>query len=302
MSLFCVSPKILFVPILLLTLAGCVQPRPADRFPANAEQTDTTSNVATAQTGGRLLSAFFGLDNGLPRQSSLGICRGAGNADGMPVIFEHEVDVNTLQAGDFRVVTQSGKVGAITCVTLFPAVDIGELRTALLVGEFGSATDDPPLTVEIVGNVLSSDQTVNFKSAKIAVTPLAPGPTLILAEVVPQAQWQLGKAGGPRGSGSGCPQGTVQIVRAVWAGGVTIASGAEPGDHERTLYQVTVQQADGATRTLAPFALGDLADGDNNHALCLDTLDKALSVAFPAGYLADPNGDLNPATTIQVQP
>ena len=285
--------KTLFTLLLLLTLTGCVQPRPADRFPANAEQTDTTSNVETAQTGGRLLSAFFGLDNGLPRQSSLGICRGAGNADGMPVIFEHEVDVNTLQAGDFRVVTQSGKVGAITCVTLFPAVDIGE---------FGSATDDPPLTVEIVGNVLSSDQTVNFKSAKIAVTPLAPGPTLILAEVVPQAQWQLGKAGGPRGSGSGCPQGTVQIVRAVWAGGVTTASGMEPADHERTLYQVTVQQADGATRTLAPFALGDLADGDNNHALCLDTLDKALSVAFPAGYLADPNGDLNPATTIQVQP
>jgi hypothetical protein len=295
--------KTLFALLLLLTLTGCVQPRPADQFPANAEQTDTTSNLATAQTGGRLLSAFFGLDNGLPFQANLGICRGAGNADGMPVIFAHEVDVNTLQAGDFRVVTQSGKVGEIYCVTLFPAIDIGELRTVLLVGEFGSATDDPPATVEVIGNLLSLDQTSNFKTAQIAVTPLLPGPTLILAEIVPQAQWQLGKAAGSRrGSGSGCPQGTVQIVRAVWAGGVTTASGEEPGDRERTGYQVTVQQADSATRTVTPFALGDLADGDNNHELCLDTPDKALAVAFPAGYLADPNDDLNPATSIQVQP
>ena len=293
--------KILCALVLLFTLAGCVQSRPVDRFPANTEQTDTTSDTDPAHTGGRLLSAFFGLDNGLPRQSSLRLCRGAGNADGMPVIFAHEVDTQTLQAGDFRVVTQSGKVGAIACVTLFPAVDIGELRTALLVGEFGSAADDPPQTVEIVGNLLASDHAINFKNAQIAVTPLAPGPTLIMAEVVPPVQWQLGKAGGPRGSGSGCPQGTVQIVRAVWAGGVTTARGQEAGDRERTRYQVTVQQADGTSRTIAPFALGDLADGDNNHALCLDTLDKPLTVAFPAGYLADPNGDLNPATTIMLQ-
>ena len=92
--------KILCALVLLFTLAGCVQSRPVDRFPANTEQTDTTSDTDPAHTGGRLLSAFFGLDNGLPRQSSLRLCRGAGNADGMPVIFAHEVDTQTLQAGD----------------------------------------------------------------------------------------------------------------------------------------------------------------------------------------------------------
>ena len=48
--------KILGALILLFTLTGCLQPRPVDRFPANAEQTDTTSNVASAQTGGVYLS------------------------------------------------------------------------------------------------------------------------------------------------------------------------------------------------------------------------------------------------------
>ena len=71
---------------------------------------------------------------------------------------------------------------------------------------------------------------------------------------------------------------------------------------ERELYQITVQQTDGSIRKITPFVLGDLADGDNNHELCLDTVDVPLSVSFPAGYLTDPNKDLNPATTIQVNP
>jgi hypothetical protein len=42
------------------------------------------------------------------------------------------------------------------------------------------------------------------------------------------------------------------------------------------------------------------ADNDNNHELCLDTTDVPVSVSFPAGYLTDPNSDLNPATSIEV--
>jgi hypothetical protein len=206
-----------------------------------------------------------------------------------------------MQAGDFRVMTKSGKVGEVTCVTLFPAIDSGELRTALLVGEFGSATDDPPVTVEIVGNLLSLDQTINFKSAKIDVTPLLPGPTLILAEIVPQEQWQLGKeAGTGRGSGDGCPQGTTQIVRVVWAGGVEKADGEEPGDAERLLYLVMLEQSDGNSKIVMPFALADLGDGDNNHLLCLDVVGTPIVVSFPAGHLVDPNHDLNPDTSITV--
>jgi hypothetical protein len=296
-------PPLLTLTLLTIgiSLPGCnLISDPADRYPANSTPQDTTTPMAPTYGEGQLRSAFFGLDNALPRGSNLGLCRGAGNADGMPVIFEHEVDVNTLQAGDFRVVTQSGEVGEVYCATLFPAIDTGELRTVLLVGEFGSAPADPPAKVEIVGNLLAMERTINFKSAQIAVTPLPSGPTLILAELVPPEQWQLDKGGGPRGSGSGCPQGTTQIVRAVWAGGVTKANGAEATDAERLLYRVTLAQSDGSAREVAPFALADLGDGDNNHLLCLMDAGVPRSVSFPAGHLADPNGDLNPVTTIAV--
>ena len=74
----------------------------------------------------------------------------------------------------------------------------------------------------------------------------------------------------------------------------------ELGDAERMLYSVTVERADGSTHKIAPAALADLADGDNNHLLCLDTAAAAVAVGFPAGYLVDPNGDLNPDTHITV--
>ena len=89
-------------------------------------------------------------------------------------------------------------------------------------------------------------------------------------------------------------------MRVTWAGGVTRANGGEPGDAERQLYAVTVESTRGLLREAIPFALGDLGDGDNNHELCLDTIDQPLSVSFPAGILADPNDDLNPATAVEV--
>lgn len=37
-----------------------------------------------------------------------------------------------------------------------------------------------------------------------------------------------------------------------------------------------------------------------NNELCLDTADIPVSVSFSAGYLTDPNNDLNPATTVDI--
>ena len=49
-----------------------------------------------------------------------------------------------------------------------------------------------------------------------------------------------------------------------------------------------------------PFALGNLNDNDNNHDLCLDVEGTPVSVSFPAGYVTDPNGDLNPDTGAEI--
>ena len=268
------------------------------------EMTDTTADATRPrESGGQsaaLLSAFFGLDNALPRTARL-ICRGAPGKDGMPVIFSTEIDHATMQAGDFRVTTASGATGKMHCVTLLPATDAGELRTVLLVGEFGDAESNPPVSVEIVGHLHSIDGTLDFRGAHVDVTPLAPGPTLVMAEVADLAAQDLGP-GLRRTSGTKCPADSSQAVRVVWAGGVTLQNGDEPGDRERDLYRVVVRAEDGTERDITPFALADLGDGDNNHLLCLDTTDAPVSVSFPAGVLTDPNDDLNPATSVAVLP
>ena len=272
---------------------------------STTEDTTVTDITATTDSNGRpatLLSAFFGLDNGLPRVSNLGICDSAANRDGMPVIFSHELDPDTLQAGDFKVETESGKQGEIICVTLAPADDLGEWRTVLVVGELGSA-EDQPNRVTIVGNLLSKDGTVNFMGKQTGVVRLEDGPSLAWSETVPEPEWDLGRPATrlPWGGGSACPEGTRQVIRVTWQGGVTLPGGAEVDDTVRRSYRVTVQEADNSTRDIAPFALGDKGDSDNNHLLCLDVTETAVSVQFPAGLVTDPREDLNPQTRITVQ-
>ena len=281
-----------------LALAGCGLTTTAA---TNTELADTTPNSSVPREAGgqraELLSAFFGLDDGLFQVANL-ICSGAAGKDGMPVIFSSEIDHTTLQAGDFRVTTAAGRTGTMHCVSLLPATDAGELRTALLIGEFGNADNDPPARVEVVGNLHSLDGRRNFRGANIAVIPLAAGPQLVLAERVSQGAVDLG-LGLARTRGSACPStGVVQAIRVVWAGGVTLPDGSEPGDAERRHYRVSVRTSEGLDHQIVPVALANLGDGDNNHILCLDTADRVLAVSFPAGVLQDPNGDLNPQTSV----
>ena len=241
----------------------------------------------------RLLSAFFGLDNGLPLRANR-LCRGASGRDGMPIVLSHTIDPETLQPEDFEVVTRSGTVRTPYCVTLRPARDPGELRTVLLIGEFGDASGDPPILVRVVDDLLSDGVPVNFLGSRVDVIPLEAGPFMVLAEVVPEREWSS------ETRGSACPVGVQQVVRVTWAGGVRLPNRDDPGDAERRLYRVTVVRRDGSSDEISPAALADLGDGDNNHLLCLDTADPAVSVSFPAGHLVDPNQDLNPDTHIAI--
>ena len=250
---------------------------------------------ANGQTA-RPLSAFFGLDNDLPFGANR-LCPGASGKDGLPVVLSHTVDAETVQPEDFRIVTQSGAERIPICSTLRPATDAGELRTVLLIGELGDAANDPPVEVLVVDDVFSDGVTggrVNFRGTQTHVTPLDAGPSLVLAEVVPET----GRSTGDRGSA--CPDGVQQVVRATWAGGVRRPNGDDAGDAERVRYRVTVERADGSRDEIVPAALADLGDRDNNHLLCLDTSDPAVSVSFPAGHLVDPNQDLNPDTRVAV--
>jgi hypothetical protein len=222
----------------------------------------------------------------------------------MPLIFSHQIDPTSLQPADLLVLSASGVARTPACALLAPADEPGERRTLLLVGEFGDAGDDPPVSVQVVGDLLSAGAPgglLNFLGASVEVTPLAPGPSLIWAESVPGDRWDLGRRGGPWGVGSGCPVGVVQVVRATWSGGVTRPDGGEVGAAETELYRVVLEQDGGALIEATPFALGDLFDGDNNHELCLDVAGTPREVRFPGGHLSDPNDDLNLDSSVAVR-
>ena len=270
---------------------------------SNSESEDSTDTAAYPNAHGEqatLLSAFYGLDDAIPFLASWRICGSFGHKDGMPVIFSEEIDINTLQAGDFLVTLADGSQLAPGCVTPAPAEDLGEFRTMLMIGDFGSINNQPE-TVEVVGSIISLNQRINFKGASVDVTPLEAGPAIVHAEIVDQENWELGKEASslPFGGGTGCPETTRQIVRVVWAGGVTKPGGAEIDDIEREAYRVIVAGDEGH-ETITPFAIGDLSDGDNNHELCLNKEVDVVRVEFPKGLMTDPREDLNIASSINV--
>jgi len=213
----------------------------------------------------KILTAFFGLDNALPATSRV-LYRKAPGKDGMPIVFSLEVDPTTLDASDFQVTTKNGSTFEVEAVTLLPAEEEYELRTALLIGEYGNFPDNPPILVTIVDE-LTSRTGASFKGESAEVIPLEEGPVLSYAEYFTFTDdYPYVK----EGAGCDCPkQTTKMVVKAVWAGGVRAVNGEELGNNEIKAFEVTMMQGSD-TVTVTPFQLADLADNDNNIDLCLE--------------------------------
>ena len=261
-------------------------------FTIKAETKEISKNNQTPS----LLSAFFGLDNALPFRANR-VCLGAWRKDGMPVIMSHTLNAETLQKEDFKVIRKSGISTYPACVTLRPAQDEGENRTVLLIGDFGNADEDPPVKVEVVGDLMSdilTDKPINFRGTDVEVIPLHAGPTLILAEILSSEVWLKLKLR------STCPNNTKQVLRVTWTGGIRLPTGEEVSNNDKDLYRITVIGANGINKVISPASIADLNDNDNNHHLCLDTDLEPINISSPEGYLIDPNQDLNPASQIDV--
>ena len=298
------SPAIAMA-FLSLTTVACAQ----------SQLSDVSSGVKTDQTPdsdlsrehedrrAELLSAFFGLDDDRRlKRAARRSCNISDASDGMPVIFSEELDPTTIEAGDIRVELSSGELGVVTCITLAPALEPGEHRTLLTLGDFGDAIENPPVRVEIVGNLHDKTGSLNFRGASIAVTPLDAGPSLVLAHPVPQSAWKTDdKTQANWRKQANCPEGGLkQIIRTVWDGGVRPIAEQTQDISLADLYSVTLEQADGIQLTISPFSVGNLADRDNNHELCLDVEGRPIRVGFPGGYLVDPNDDANDDTAAEV--
>lgn len=243
----------------------------------------------------RILTAFFGLDNALPLRARL-MYKEAPGKDGMPLVFSHELDPKTLEGADFAVTTKSGNIYPVEAASLLPANEEFELRTVLLIGEYGNHPNNPPVSVEVVGDLIARTGQ-NFKGKSVEVIPLPEGPVLSYAEYFtfdedyPYIE---------RGNGCDCPKGeTKMVVKAVWSGGVRAINGDELGENEKDDFRVIlVSGAD--TIKVSPFQLADLGDNDNNIDLCLDQPGIPILVQVNENIAIDPNDDKNPKTQIEV--
>ncbi|MCP4751470.1 MAG: hypothetical protein GY866_11290 [Proteobacteria bacterium] len=243
----------------------------------------------------RVLTSFFGLDNGLPLWA-IGLSWTAPGKDGMPVVFSQEIDPETLNVSDFEITTSNGNKYKPDAVTLRPSNEEFELRTVLLIGEYGNHPDNPPVSVKIVGDLMSRSGK-NYKGQSVEVIPLEDGPVLSYAEYFkidedyPYVEKKRGRD---------CPrEGTQTIVRTVWAGGVKALNGGQLGLKEMDAFQVTIIQ-DNETLIVKPFLLADLNDSDNNIDLCLKESGVPILVKVKDNIAIDPRGDKNPVTNAKV--
>lgn len=243
----------------------------------------------------RILTAFFGLDNGLT-QRARAIYRKAPGKDGMPLVFSHELDPNTLEGADFAVTTKNGKVFIVEAASFLPANEEFELRTVLLIGEYGNHPDNPPVSVEVVGD-LRARTGQNFKGKWVEVIPLEEGPVLSYAEyfTIDEAYPYMEKGGG-----CDCPkEETKMVVKVVWSGGVRAVNGKELGENELDDFIVTFVNGSDTTK-VSPFKLADLGDNENNIDLCFKQAGIPILVQVNEHIAIDPNDDKNPKTQIKV--
>lgn len=244
----------------------------------------------------KMRSAFFGLDNGLTPKSRL-IWRKAPGKDGMPIVFSHEIDPETLDASDFQIKTQKGEIRGVEFVSFKPAIEAFELRTVLLIGEYGDYPDNEPIEVEITGELKSRDGQ-DLKGQKISVTPLADGPFISYAEYFKiDDQYPYVE----KGNGCDCPKSETQVVvRTVWSGGVRSKEGKEIGGAELSHFHIKLVH-ENDTIEVMPFQIADLNDNENNIDLCIKEVGIPIAVKADENIAIDPNDDLNPATEMKVE-
>ena len=245
----------------------------------------------------KILSAFYGSDDvgglnpfGFPSPD---------DRDGMPVVFAQELDQDTLDSADFKITTESGAVYYPNRATLSPADGEGENSTVLMLGEFGSA-DDQPISVEIVGDLYSLDDDVNYKGKSIGVVPLESGPSLVNAKIVSTDLFDTNNFIGE------IPENGL-VVQTTWDGGVTKPNGQELNEDDLQYFTATFLDENVDLIVAQPTGMSDLDDGDN-HQLPYFEFDEGVnvetlvlvSVSVEGGFVTDPNDDVNDASEVIV--
>ncbi|MCF8278315.1 MAG: T9SS type A sorting domain-containing protein [Flavobacteriales bacterium] len=247
-----------------------------------------------SQDSTAIVSAFFGLDNALPILANA-LCLGANGMDGMPVNFNYPIDGSSLSASDFEVVDGLGNSYAPMCAVLAPANENGENRTVLLIGQFGNAGTNPPVRINVIDDLFTTNtlveesscsEIINLNGAYTTnVVPLSEGPSLFFAQKID-------------GGINDCDLGN-QTIQVAWDGGITpFINGVAEDD----LFQFYTGYSDSSGVLIAhqPIAIADINDNDNFHQLCFSTNEEIVRISIIANTVEDPNGDPNSGSEIDV--
>ncbi len=200
--------------------------------------------------------------------------------EGMPMVFSVPIDATTLSAEDFAITTASGAITTPTVATLEPAPESDESTTVLLAGPLGSA-DDLPVSVEIVGSVLSVDgEELQGLTAEITTE----GSAMVLALVDPAETNSAGN------------ETTPTRIQLTFNGGVTGPFNAEPGSDELAAFQIIDEEGNSHT----PTGFEDLGDNDNYLVLLVPPGVTPASVTVEANTVFSPTNQPNAASSLEV--
>ncbi len=288
MNKFSIFKKIFTLTFFVTTVLSCRVLAPKILESETLPEVDKTREL-------KILTAFFGLDNGLTKRANLIYSKAYGK-DGMPLVFSHELDPKSIQGSDFEVTTKNGNVYIVEAASLQPANEEFELRTVLLIGEYGSYPDNQPVSVKVIGDLITRTGQ-NYKGQIIKVIPLEDGPVLSYADYFSfDKDYPFVK----KGRGCDCPkEETKMVVKVVWSGGVRALNGKELGENELKDFVVTLVNGADTTK-VTPFKLADLGDSENNIDLCLKQAGTPILVEVNENIAIDPNNDKNPKTQIKV--
>ena len=279
---------------LSLCLAACAgdesKPAASPSTEAPTAQTPTTQapdvNESDPVDSPAILTAYLGvLDTpalGAALLGGVSGCEQQSLDEGMPVVLSHRVDGATLDPNDFVVTTVAGAAMTPTCATLEPATDDDELQTVLLTGPLGSS-DDLPVEVAVVGELLAIDGTVLTGISTDTVNTFETGPRLVLARLDP--------------AGALCASlGSSHEIQMTWEGGVTGPRGAEAGAAE--LAGLSLIDVDGGSHPVLGF--DDLGDGDNYLVACIPADVEPAMIQARQDTVYDPTNNPNPSTAVDV--
>jgi len=236
----------------------------------------------TTETAAEILSANLGVID-IPIPGPLENITGAEQQrgdEGMPMVFSVPIDATTLSAEDFTITTASGATTKPTVATLEPAAESDESRTVLLAGPLGSA-DDLPVSVEIVGSVLSVDgEELRGLTSEVTTN----GSLLVLALVDPAETNSAGN------------ETTPTRIQLTFNGGVTGEFNSELGVDELLAFRI--YDEDGHSHI--PTGFEDLGDNDNHVVLLVPPGVTPASVTVQSNTLFSPTNRPNASSSIEV--